>query len=809
LPSGQNSGFPGDTVPVTITGTNLAPATQTSPPTTISFNRTGVTGAPNTVTSTQISATFTIDPAAATGAYNFWVTANGLGSNQQTFTVLSAGGPQLTSMAPDALLRSANATPRTTTVKITGLNLLTVNGIAIQTPTAGLSVGNLQVQSDTEISADITIAQSVAAGQNGVYVTNAAGQQSGPFQFTIAAPPSDVPPRIDTPLSFDPIILYTNVGNVNVTGAGFTNATFFLDDLFNPFQGVNVISDGSVIISLPAYGQAGFHSLWASNSAGISNVATFAVYNPALAPAFWTVSTTPSPLITGGPNATVDITVAGTGQFIQSNGSSPNDRTVVKVAGNNRVTNDMGPGHIQAKLIASDLIAVGPLTLTVVNPLPGGGSATTQVMVNYPTPSVASVAPDAVPTGSQAFTLTINGSNFVTGTQGAKVQVNGGAPRAPQTLTATAITIQIQAADIPASGHVAINVVNPTPSANPLSNEKDITVNPPGTCSWVSTYSGDGNYAYLDGNGTGAEWASPTGAVVAKDPASGNRCLFVCDTDNQRIRMIYLEGQTPGQSVTIAGNGVAGWDSGGVPATAHKLNGPRGITALTDQATGNVRVLYISDYGNNSIRELIPEQPYGNSNWLLGQFCGNTIAGWLDADFDTSEFNGPKGIFFGWDDCVYVADSANGAIRKIDGSGNSSSILHNTAWHTLGVTGSQSRGLIYLSERNTQAIYSFTTAGGSQTQLVGGFANPWELCLANNSHDGDVLYIPNMVACQITKLVLSTNTVSAYAGTGSYGFQDGDCASPAMFAYPKAVCTGIAGELYVTDMFNNRIRKIQ
>jgi len=125
------------------------------------------------------------------------------------------------------------------------------------------------------------------------------------------------------------------------------------------------------------------------------------------------------------------------------------------------------------------------------------------------------------------------------------------------------------------------------------------------------------------------------------------------------------------------------------------------------------------------------------------------------------------------------------------------------------VTGSQSRGLIYLSERNTQAIYSFTTAGGSQTQLVGGFANPWELCLANNSHDGDVLYIPNMVACQITKLVLSTNTVSAYAGTGSYGFQDGDCASPAMFAYPKAVCTGIAGELYVTDMFNNRIRKIQ
>jgi hypothetical protein len=240
----------------------------------------------NTVTGTQISATFTIDPNAATGSYSFQVVANGLSSNQQTFTVLSAGGPQLTSMAPDALLRSANATPRTTTVKITGLNLLTVNGIAIQTPTAGLSVGNLQVQSDTEISADITIAQSVAAGQNGVYVTNAAGQQSGPFQFTIAAPPTDVPPRIDTPLSFDPIILYTNVGNVNVTGAGFTNATFFLDDLFNPFQGANVISDGSVIISLPAYGQAGFHSLWASNSAGISNVATFAVYNPALAPAF-------------------------------------------------------------------------------------------------------------------------------------------------------------------------------------------------------------------------------------------------------------------------------------------------------------------------------------------------------------------------------------------------------------------------------------------------------------------------------------------------------------------------------------------
>src|SRR5262249_55967753 len=149
---------------------------------------------------------------------------------------------------------------------------------------------------------------------------------------------------------------------------------------------------------------------------------------------------------------------------------------------------------------------------------------------------------------------------------------------------------------------------NPSPTGGSLNFS--VLVNGPGTCSWVSTFSGDGNYAYLDGTGAGAEWASPTGCVVARDPASTYRCLFVCDTDNQRIRMIYLEGPNTGQSVTIAGNGVAGWDPGGVPATAHKLNGPRGITALTDQATGNVRVLYISDFYNNMIRELIPEQPY-------------------------------------------------------------------------------------------------------------------------------------------------------------------------------------------------------
>src|SRR5215469_6921471 len=60
----------------------------------------------------------------------------------------------------------------------------------------------------------------------------------------------------------------------------------------------------------------------------------------------------------------------------------------------------------------------------------------------------------------------------------------------------------------------------------------------------VTTSSGTGVYGYLEGNSTTAEWANPNGMTMAIDPVSGSHALFIADTDNERIRMLYLDGSS-------------------------------------------------------------------------------------------------------------------------------------------------------------------------------------------------------------------------------------------------------------------------
>jgi hypothetical protein len=438
-----------------------------------------------------------------------------------------------------------------------------------------------------------------------------------------------------------------------------------------------------------------------------------------------------------------------------------------------------------------------------------------------PSPQFTGMTPSAVPvhypTPQATFPLTINGSNFLTG---ATVTV-AGTPRTPTSLSANQITLTMQSTDTQNVGSVLITITNPAPSAGPVT--VGLQVNPPGTCSLVSTYSGDGNYAFLDAVGTKAEWAAPIGATVAKDPTSGYRCLFVCDTDDQRIRMVYLEGPNTGLSVAIAGTGVAGFDPGGAPALQTRLNGPRGICARND-ANGNLLALYISDCVNHMIRELIPGTPSSNTNWLLGQFAGTGTAGLLDGDFESAEFNFPRGIYTGIDNFIYVADTSNGAIRQIDFSGDALTIVHpsSPALSPFGITASHNSNLLYFSDLALQGIYSLTRDGVTLTAVAGNgtagstdgnagnahFQSPTELCWTTDPGGAEVLYIADMSNHKIRKLAIATAQVSTFAGTGAAGFQDGGC-NVSMFQYPRCVTTGINGEFYVTDTSNNRIRIVQ
>jgi subtilisin len=108
---------------------------------------------------------------------------------------------------------------------------------------------------------------------------------------------------------------------------------------------------------------------------------------------------------------------------------------------------------------ADNGIARKRISLTAaVNALPTGPN---------PVPTISTLSPSVIANGSTAFTLTVNGSNFV---EGAKVRWNG-SNRTTTFVNATQLTAAITAADIATAGSFPISVVNPSPGGGASANK--------------------------------------------------------------------------------------------------------------------------------------------------------------------------------------------------------------------------------------------------------------------------------------------------------------------------------------------------
>ena len=273
----------------------------------------------------------------------------------------------------------------------------------------------------------------------------------------------------------------------------------------------------------------------------------------------------------------------------------------------------------------------------------------------------------------------------------------------------------------------------------------------------ITTVTGNGTAGFSGDGGvaTSAELDFPSGVAV---DGAGN--LFIADYSNNRVRKV-----TPSGTIsTVVGNGTAGFSGDGGPATSAELNGPSGVAV---DGAGN---LFIADYSNNRVRKVTP-------SGTISTVAGNGTRGFSgDGGPATSaELDFPSGVAVDGAGNLFVGDQWNNRIRKVTPAGAISTVAGNG---TAGFSGDGGPAT---------SAELFRPGGGA----VDGA--------------GD-LYIADMDNYRIRK-VTPAGTISTVAGNGSLGFSgDGGPATSAELYQPTGVAVDGAGDIFIADNGNSRIR---
>ena len=277
----------------------------------------------------------------------------------------------------------------------------------------------------------------------------------------------------------------------------------------------------------------------------------------------------------------------------------------------------------------------------------------------------------------------------------------------------------------------------------------------------ISTVAGSGTFGFGGDGGpaTAAQLYTPSGAAL---DGAGN--LYIADTGNNRIRKVDAD---TGVISTVAGDGTPGFGGDGGPAVSAQLRRPRGVA--TD-GSGN---LYIADTSAPRIRKV-------DSSGVISTVAGDGTpgSGGDGGPAVAAQLGVPFGVALDGAGNLYIADRGN-RIRKVDAD----------------------TGVI-------------STVAGDGTRGFGGDGGPavaaqlnWPTGVALDGAGN--LYIADFNNQRIRKVDAGTGVISTVAGIGTHGSRgDGGAAVSAELEYPSGVALDGAGNLYIADWANQRIRKV-
>jgi sugar lactone lactonase YvrE len=346
---------------------------------------------------------------------------------------------------------------------------------------------------------------------------------------------------------------------------------------------------------------------------------------------------------------------------------------------------------------------------------------------------------------------------------------------------------------------------------------------PAGSAGLVSTIAGNYQFFYGDGDSPLAAAFGPRLAVSIPRPGT----VLITDVSNVRLRQNYYDDLYNPLMQTIAGTGAQGYSGdGGLAATATFSN--PGMTV----ANATASTIYLADTSNNMIRAI--------TGSTITRFAGNTMAG---ASGDggpavNALFRAPFGLAMSASENLLITDRGNSVVRQVSTATGLTSLIAGT--YTAGYSGDDGpavaaalnapRGIsldagsnVFIADTGNARIRRVDAATGIITTVAGtgteGFAGDGGDPLAAQfssftglaTDSNGNLYVADTENHCIRYIDFNANTITTTAGQGGRPGYGGDYsfANYALLSSPTHVAVDPAnGYYYIADEGNRRIRYV-